>query len=129
MRNRRTIDEVESGHKRRMVRAQTAFPDVVTYILTDATLEELSRIGHAIRSRHQALAAAARNELNVGDTVKFDAGRGRGEIIGTIIAFKTKRIVVQAGPGEFAPRWRVHPQYCTKVEAPVSRKRGGKSNA
>jgi hypothetical protein len=73
------------------------------------TADEATCVMEAAKMRRNYMSRAT---LNVGDTVRFNAGPQRGMRQGTIVKKNIKRYVVDCGSGG---RWNVSPDLLTKV--------------
>jgi len=79
--------------------------DVRTFILHEATSDDLNEIIDNIKQRRSVLNAQASVTFNKNDRVYFDAGR-RGIVKGIITGFTRSKVLLAATTGI---NWRVSP--------------------
>lgn len=81
----------------------------------DFNNDELNDIARSIQFARSDLAAKAKRQLTVGDTVEFTSSKTRGVIQGTVEKINKTYVIVKAGLNFGAIKWRVPAEMLSKV--------------
>lgn len=93
--------------------------EVMAWIRSSATREDLNRFVDAYKDRQSILNLQAKGTFKVGDRVRI-AGR-RVKNTGTVTKLGRSKVVVKEdGEGFMAREWNCDPAILTKLEEPVS---------